>query len=545
MNMRKSIIFTLLLTIAAQGAWAKETNYYPVLMTPTPSDGVWTFDAVNNHVERTGNGDRYFSFNQLDHTSWSKRSHDGHAIIYQFKDGDGLGFTMCCNMADNGIFGVYSTYYHDEILPPYTRKKLTWNYTLRGKMEDFFTQDIILYALQDLDELKNLVVDFYVDKLRSEPSRIASFYIWDEDWGTSHTEQSENKSTDFDFDNRYGNDTTTQSWYLMLTQVMGAAAGGDGIHEWGSFDTKSYTWTTYYYKHLRFDANGGTGTMINQEIENSAALPANTFTREGYVFIGWATALDGDVAYADGAEITATKSDKGPQTLYAVWAPTPATVKAAISAIGTVAYTGQCKALIDAARALYDAMRDEDKASVDNYSTLTAAEALYADVDAVVTAINAIYPLTYPDSQTAIELARDAYNALTNEQKALVPNAGLLTAAQEMYAVLEAIAKIEAIGTVVYTEQSKALIDAARDTYDALTDGQKTQVTNYATLLAAEDAYAAFGKNTVLFVDKDEDPVGSPQQKQLYYPELPDGATKWQTVEKDASDKTIVIKAAE
>ena len=541
--MRKSIIFTLLLTIAAQGAWAEEYNYYPVLMTPTPSDGVWTFDAVNNHVERTGKGDRYFSFNQLDHTSWSKRSHDGHAIIYQFKDGDGLGFTMCCNQADNGIFGVYSTYYHDEILPPYTRKKLTWKYTLRGKVEDFFEQQLVLYALQDLDELKNLVVDFYVDALRDEPSRIASYNIWDEDWGTSHTEESKKKDTTFDFDNRNGNDTTIQSWYLMLTQVMGAAAGGDGIHEWGSFDTKSYTWTTYYYKHLRFDVNGGTGTMINQEIENSAALPANTFTREGYTFAGWATALDGDVAYADGAEITATESDKGPVTLYAVWAPTPATVKAAISAIGTVAYTGQCKALIDAARALYDAMRDEDKASVDNYSTLTAAEVLYADVDAVVTAINAIYPLTYPDSQTAIELARDAYNALTNEQKALVPNAGLLTAAQEMYAVLETIAKIEAIGTVVYTEQSKALIDAARDTYDALTDGQKTQVTNYAKLLDAEDAYAAFGKSTVLFVDKDEDPVGSPQQKQLYYPELPDGATQWQTVEKDASDKTIVIKA--
>lgn len=542
--MKKSIIFSLLL-IAAQGAWAEEYNYYPVLMTPAPSDGVWTFDAVNNHVHRIGKSTEYLSFNQLDHTSWSKRSHDGHAIIYQWKDGDGLGFTMCCNMADDGIFGVYSTYYHDEILPPYTRKKLTWNYTLRGHVEDYFEQRVVLYALQDLDELKNLVVDFDVDALRPEPSRIASFNIWDEDWGTSHTEQSGNKSTTFDFDNRYGNDTTIQSWYLMMTQVMGAPAWGDGIHEWGSFDTKSYTWTTYYYKHLRFDANGGTGTMANKEIENSAALPANTFTRKGYTFAGWATAPDGAVVYADGAEITATESDKGPVTLYAVWAPTPATVKAAISAIGTVAYTGQCKALIDAARALYDAMRDEDKASVDNYSTLTAAEALYADVDAIVTAINAIYPLTYPDSQTAIEHARDAYNALTNEQKALVPNAGLLTAAQEMYAVLEAIAKIEAIGTVVYTEQSKALIDAARDTYDALTDGQKTQVTNYDKLLDAKDAYAAFGKSTVLFVDKDEDPVGSPQQKQLYYPALPAGATNWQTVEKDASDKTIVIKAAE
>ena len=55
----------------------------------------------------------------------------------------------------------------------------------------------------------------------------------------------------------------------------------------------------------------------------------------------------------------------------------------------------------------------------------------------------------------------------------------------------EVIAKITAIGTVTYTPESKALIDAARTAYDALTAAQQALVTNYSTLTDAEAAYAA------------------------------------------------------
>ena len=55
-------------------------------------------------------------------------------------------------------------------------------------------------------------------------------------------------------------------------------------------------------------------------------------------------------------------------------------------------------------------------------------------------------------------------------------------------AVIDAIA---AIGEVSYTDESKAKIDAARAAYNALTDAQKALVANYATLTAAEEAYAA------------------------------------------------------
>jgi hypothetical protein len=49
---------------------------------------------------------------------------------------------------------------------------------------------------------------------------------------------------------------------------------------------------------------------------------------------------------------------------------------------------------------------------------------------------------------------------------------------------------IDAIGEVSYSDASKDKIDAARKAYDALTDDQKALVTNYDVLIAAEERYA-------------------------------------------------------
>ena len=70
---------------------------------------------------------------------------------------------------------------------------------------------------------------------------------------------------------------------------------------------------------------------------------------------------------------------------------------------------------------------------------------------------------------------------------------GAITESPYTYCPADAvIAAIAAIGEVSYTDESKALIDASRTAYDALTDAQKALVGNYATLTAAETAYAAF-----------------------------------------------------
>ena len=73
---------------------------------------------------------------------------------------------------------------------------------------------------------------------------------------------------------------------------------------------------------ISFNANGGTGTMESLEVTcgTSAVLPKNTFKRTGYVFLGWATAKDGALAYKNKQSILFSTAEDIPATLYALWA---------------------------------------------------------------------------------------------------------------------------------------------------------------------------------------------------------------------------------
>ncbi len=87
---------------------------------------------------------------------------------------------------------------------------------------------------------------------------------------------------------------------------------------------------------------------------------------------------------------------------------------------------------------------------------------------------------------------RASADALTDAQKEQVTNADVLTAAEARYTDVVAIdgaeKAIDAIGDVTLT--SGDAIAAARAAYDALTDSQKAEVSNYNTLLAAEARFA-------------------------------------------------------
>lgn len=76
---------------------------------------------------------------------------------------------------------------------------------------------------------------------------------------------------------------------------------------------------------VTFNANGGTGTMAVQTFtgNESQALTANAFTKEGYEFVNWNTMADGSGnSYSDKQTITLTDN----MTLYAQWrATTPET----------------------------------------------------------------------------------------------------------------------------------------------------------------------------------------------------------------------------
>ena len=108
-------------------------------------------------------------------------------------------------------------------------------------------------------------------------------------------------------------------------------------------------------------------------------------------------------------------------------------------------------------------------------------------VNNVIEKIDAIGEVTLA-SEEAIAAARAAYEALTEAQKAEVTNYDKLTAAEARLADLKAAKAvddmIDAIGEV--TLESEDAIAAARAAYEALTEAQKAEVKSYDKLTAAE-----------------------------------------------------------
>lgn len=182
-----------------------------------------------------------------------------------------------------------------------------------------------------------------------------------------------------------------------------------------------------------------------------------------------------------------------------------AAVDSLIDEIGDV--TLESKQAIETARAAYDNLTPTQKTYVTKLDTLTAAEAAYKALvdqkaaDDVMEKINEIGEVTL-DSKTAIEAARAAYDALTNDQKPLVENYNVLTAAEAELARLEAEAKYEAdlAAAAQVDEMIKRLfpvnrysgpaIRMARAAYEALTADQKALVKHYDDLVKAEAEFA-------------------------------------------------------
>ena len=206
-----------------------------------------------------------------------------------------------------------------------------------------------------------------------------------------------------------------------------------------------------------------------------------------------------------------------------------ASVSSAITAIGEV--TLDKRGVVEAARAAYNTLTEDQKLLVTNYTDLTAAEgriaelvkeatdkaeadkaeqerqeALKAKAQPVIDAIAAIGEVTL-NSEKAITAARSAYEALEAEVKEKVTNLSDLVVAEKNLALLKAekesrdkdaaaaasvSSAITAIGEV--TLDKRGVVAAARAAYDTLSDVQKSLVTNYSDLQAAESRIAALVK---------------------------------------------------
>ena len=120
---------------------------------------------------------------------------------------------------------------------------------------------------------------------------------------------------------------------------------------------------------IQFDANGGTGTMDDIEVpladDARTMLPRCIYTREGYRFIGWSTAADGDGEfYADRQTVPAPSAEDGfTQVLYAQWSE-PAAMHIIIThnhADGTVETVDEYRTHSDTSEAFALRVRDGER----------------------------------------------------------------------------------------------------------------------------------------------------------------------------------------
>lgn len=100
-----------------------------------------------------------------------------------------------------------------------------------------------------------------------------------------------------------------------------------GLYDWNTLLTGNVTVYAHWQRlqaNVVYDANGGTGSHVNTAgwQYSDVTVPSDTsksFTRAGYVFLGWDTQADGNgTAYKDGSQVPLQDKDI---TLYAQWQP--------------------------------------------------------------------------------------------------------------------------------------------------------------------------------------------------------------------------------
>ena len=164
---------------------------------------------------------------------------------------------------------------------------------------------------------------------------------------------------------------------------------------------------------------------------------------------------------------------------------TAITVMDKINDIGNVQYTNASKALIDDANQAYEALTEDQKELVVNYSTLTQANTDYDKVDESVDKVNLIKydsngDLIFDDeNKTLIYDAKETYDLLTDYQKEIYPE-DILQKLLDALAVYNTLDKIDKIGDVSYTDGYINQVTDATNTYNDLTDSQKELISELA-----------------------------------------------------------------
>lgn len=153
---------------------------------------------------------------------------------------------------------------------------------------------------------------------------------------------------------------------------------------------------------------------------------------------------------------------------------------------------------VDTAAAQYEKLTAAQRARVRDAGKLTTAIETVSGLrdSAAARAVSkafAALPATVTENDVAaIDAARASYEKLSDRQKGLVTGLELLSSAELAAQPVRVDIMIAAIGRDV-TEDTRPAIEAARAAYDALTDSGKQNCTKYTALTELENKLASLG----------------------------------------------------
>ena len=175
---------------------------------------------------------------------------------------------------------------------------------------------------------------------------LADGYVYTTAGGANITSSSGNGT--FVLTNGAGNATATYMYKDYTTTYDTIPVTSAKLHNDAKYDETDEKYTTsqnspanstYYYDNVErkwkligsadvvvytitFDGNGVEGIMDSQTFNqgSNVSLNINTFTSDGYEFLGWNTASNGSgTSFADGASLKTVSFDSAEVTLYAQW----------------------------------------------------------------------------------------------------------------------------------------------------------------------------------------------------------------------------------
>ena len=207
-------------------------------------------------------------------------------------------------------------------------------------------------------------------------------------YGSTYEIKDIKAATGYTYDGVWGSGTYERGvYYRDLTGKIGDGVVGVAL----AFHMNTYT--------VKFDANGGTGTMTDEayKYNENKALSANTFTRKGYTFLGWSSDKNATAAqYTDKQSVEKlTSKDKDTVTLYAVWK----------AHVGTVTYNANGGVIGTTSKSGWSISKDGTillDGKIDH--------SLNGQVDDGIVVYGSKYDLINTDNQSWLNLSRTGYH---------------------------------------------------------------------------------------------------------------------------------------